>query len=318
MKRIRFTLKTVRIKSKEIHNDNFIIHSLEMKQTGNSGRRSFIDIECRICSHRKWTQTNDHINGKHSCRVCSNGTWTLKRARKELEIMFDKDYIIHNISLREVGNTQKQKISFIDIECTSCKTRKWKNLSAILMKKTKCVYCNMWTLEKAQKLSKNLYNDKFIIRKLSRKNLKREPYINIECIDCGYINWVSVKNHKECGCGGKCNIRGQRNVQLETLRNNPILANQPYKLYFLKFTHKVTNEQFYKVGKTKFNIQRRFRKNQYNDYIIEECQLVEGTHLWVAEQEEEFIEKYKDYQYTPNNKFDGWTECFKPEIIKEF
>jgi hypothetical protein len=92
------------------------------------------------------------------------------------------------------------------------------------------------------------------------------------------------------------------------------LANEYYKLYFLRFTHIITNEQFYKVGKTKHSIDKRFDKPEYNNYNIEEIDVIESTHLWVAIEEDKFLNNFKNYQYAPKIKFGGYTECFKEEI----
>ncbi|MBC8427530.1 MAG: hypothetical protein H8D97_01425 [Proteobacteria bacterium] len=78
------------------------------------------------------------------------------------------------------------------------------------------------------------------------------------------------------------------------------VGNQEKTASFLHITCKVCN---YKI---------------YNDYIIEECQVEKGTHLWVAEQEDEFINKYKKFKYIPKIKFGGYTECFNLDIVKEF
>ena len=104
------------------------------------------------------------------------------------------------------------------------------------------------------------------------------------------------------------------------MKSNFNLAQEIYNLYFLKFTHKgKDNNSFYKIGKTKRTIKERFQSKRYNNYTIEECQVVEGTHLWVAEQEEAFINKYYGkYGYIPSEKIGGSTECFNLNIEKEF
>lgn len=76
-------------------------------------------------------------------------------------------------------------------------------------------------------------------------------------------------------------------------------------------------EKFYKIGKTNQNISRRFRNNKH-EYKIKEICIIESTHLLVAEEENNIINKYYDkYGYIPFQKFVGYTECFKPEIIGE-
>jgi ribosomal protein S27E len=248
--------------------------------------------------------------------------WTLEKVQIRSNEIHDNKFTILNIERKIAGN-KGTYYNFINIKCSKCKYENCVKIDNHINKKQDCPNClgrAEWTLETIRIASTKLHNDKYTIHNIKMKKIKNRnrSFIDLECKDCKRRNWVYTTSHisQQRGCGGICMGIANRLKQIQFLKVNHILAKELYKLYFLKFTHKVTNEQFYKVGKTKKQIKQRFSNSNYN---IEECQVVEGTHLWVAEQEDEFINKYyNNYGYSPQEKFGGHTECFKPEIIKEF
>jgi hypothetical protein len=255
----KLTLGEVQSRSDKIHNNKFIIHSIETKEYGNCGyKRAYIDVECKDCGFRKLTELSNHTNGRNGCMRCSYNMYTLEYVRKESVLVHGELFKIYDIKMLKMNGDKKRSRSYVDLEC------------------------------------------------------------NI----CGFRSLVLVHNHinKKIGCGGNfCKYQVNRKIQIKILKNNPDLANQFYTLYFLKFIHKITDEQFYKVGITKHSIKRRFSGKLYSDYIIKECQVVKGTHLWAVEQEDDFINKYYDkYSYVPRKKIRGWTECFRINISNEF
>lgn len=236
----------------------------------------------------------------------------------------NKNIIIHDFESKLIG-VKKAKRTYVNIECKICNYKKLIRVSQYI-KYSECTNCNNrvpLTLEKVKSRSIEIHGDKFIIHNLDfRKDNQGESrsFIDIECIDCNNRWWVSTNKHinRGQGCGGKCKQHVNRKYQVEVLKSNSSLADQKYKLYFVRFIHKITNDQFYKVGKTCKTINQRFSGKEYSNYLIEQCQVVEGTHLWVAEQEDIFINKYKKYKYNPNESFSGYTECFNQDIVKEF
>jgi hypothetical protein len=324
--KMKWDLINIQEKSDNIHNNKFKCKSIISKEVGiKKQKHKFVTLICNTCNYENTVRISSHINSKTGCPSCSNKlTWTLERAKIEVNKIHKNKFIVHDIHIKKSKNNKK--ISYVDLECIDCSHRNLVSISNTISNKKSCRNCaiNIWNIETAQNESDKIHNKKFLlsnikIKKYGNKN-QSSTHVDITCKDCGYTNNILISNHiyNNQGCGGKCNIKGQRQVQIETLKNDCILANQTYKLYFLKFTHKITNEQFYKVGKTRNNIKKRFRSKEYNNYIIEEVQVVEATHLWVAEQEDIFINKHKDYQYIPDEKFDGYTECFKLEIKNNF
>ena len=245
---------------------------------------------------------------------------------EEIQERANDNFIVLDSEIKEYGN-QGRSQRYISTECKKCGYLNSVILSNAMNKKIGCPSCSgkvPWTLEKIRERSKDIHKNKFIIYALNKRRVGSQQLtrqcVDIECKFCGHANTVLIGDFlKGSNCGGGCRGTGHRETQISFLRNNPMQANELYKLYFLKFTHKVTYEEFYKVGKTNKVINARFSGRDFFDYNIEECQIVEGTHLWVAEQEDEFINKhYNRYGYKPKNKFSGYTECFRSDIIQEF
>jgi ribosomal protein S27E len=240
--------------------------------------------------------------------------WTIETIRERSKELHNNKFIIY--SIKSTGKF-KNKVRKIDIECNDCGYRRWSTISNHISHKIGCASCSgmiPWTLKKVQEESNKIHNNKFNIKSIFIKD--GSTNISIECIDCNHnFNTTAFRHIKlQSGCTGKCRMIYDRESQILNLKSNLILANQSCNLYFLKFTHKTTNEQFYKVGKTFKNINHRFRGKQYSTYIIDIISVIKATHLWVAIEENKFITNFKQYRYIPKNKFGGYTECFSKDI----
>lgn len=79
------------------------------------------------------------------------------------------------------------------------------------------------------------------------------------------------------------------------------------------------DEEFVKIGITSDSIKERYRKKKsmpYDYEVIHETTSNNKKMIW--EIERKFIKKLNKYQYIPNKKFGGFTECFNVESIKMF
>jgi hypothetical protein len=246
--------------------------------------------------------------------------WTKESVQEDLNFIYDNKFKIIHIKV-EYCNYNKCDILIIKTKCNDCELIQTNNIKQFTKRKYTCSGCSglIWTLEKAQEESDKIHDSKF---KISDIRIKKSPLdgskqsiVNIECTVCGLYNTVYVNDHinEECGCNSLlCRNAKSREKTIENLRNQPLKGNEEWQLYLIKFTHKITNDWFYKVGKTKNKIKVRFSGKRYNNsYNIEECKIIKCTHLQAAEQEDDFIKRYGDYQYTPKEKFEGWTECFR-------
>ena len=85
-------------------------------------------------------------------------------------------------------------------------------------------------------------------------------------------------------------------------------------LYIIKMFN--IDESFIKIG-ISINPKHRFKElkinSKYNIEIIE-TQFFEDFNLTIIKEHELHV-KYKKFQYIPENKFGGWTECFNYHII---
>jgi hypothetical protein len=238
-----------------VHNNKFIIYSINRIEYGSYGKKgTYLDLKCKVCNHRNLVKSYNHLNEKTGCVSCSGKSkWTLEKVRTKSKEIHNDKFIIHNIQIKNIGN---KTASYIDSECKICKNR--------------------------------------------------------SIVDVGaHIN-------QRIGCGGACKRGGSRESYIEFLKNNSSQANRICTLYFLKFTHKITNEEFYKVGITFKKISERFRDRLYKKYIIEECQVIKTTNLKAVLEEDDFLGKFSKYKYLPEVRFKGWTECFSKEIVNEF
>lgn len=98
-------------------------------------------------------------------------------------------------------------------------------------------------------------------------------------------------------------------------QNNPTEKNIQGKLYIVEMTGKTDN--FIKVGITKRTIKERFAVSGLGDKYFDK-RIVHELSLplydaWLLEQK--ILKDLKEYQYFPNYKFSGQTECFKVKDV---
>lgn len=241
---------------------------------------------------------------------------TKEYIQEEFNFIYDGKFMVQGIN-EKYCEFLKSNIIFINVKCNDCEHEWTSELKQFTKRKNHCVGCAgwVWTLKRAKEHSKQVHEDRFIIYDyfILRNKYTSIGYLNIKCKVCNTLAKVIAKEHLTEGHGCNdpfCRSQARMTGEIKCLENNPNLANEKCKLYFLKFTHRVTYEEFYKVGKTKQSIDYRFSKEK-KVYDIEVMKIIESTHLWAAQEEREFIDIYRDYQYIPNDKFGGYTECFK-------
>lgn len=76
------------------------------------------------------------------------------------------------------------------------------------------------------------------------------------------------------------------------------------------------DESFIKVGITSLNVKLRYK--QLKDYDYKIIGLVKGDPSYIYDLEKEFIKEFKNYKYIPKILFQGYTECFKNNIIEKY
>lgn len=92
--------------------------------------------------------------------------------------------------------------------------------------------------------------------------------------------------------------------------------NKLAKVYIIKCWDK--DESFLKIGRTFNTVKRRFGTYKELPYFWEILKVFESTNyteIW--NKERYFHRKYKDFKYKPLKNFQGQTECFSIELLKE-
>lgn len=114
--------------------------------------------------------------------------------------------------------------------------------------------------------------------------------------------------HKSANCikCAKQSAKGIYSNKKILERNKVEYKNTPSELYILKL--KKEKEIFFKIGVTKQNITARSgQMGVYKSTVIKTIK----TNLYdAAIKEQELLENFKEYQYIPEHKFGGYTECF--------
>ena len=164
-------------------------------------------------------------------------------------------------------------------------------------------------------------NQSEIIKKASIVHENKYNYSNVKYINyhtkieiiCNFHGsfWQTPANHISSGQGCcKCN-KHIGAVSEKFFKKYPNKRNIPANLYFVKFKNK--DEEFYKVGLTINKVEKRFLAER-NTFDIQIIDIVKTTLYEAFIKEQKFKIDFMTFQYIPINKFQGWTECFRPEI----
>lgn len=84
-------------------------------------------------------------------------------------------------------------------------------------------------------------------------------------------------------------------------------------LYIIQLTNPI--ESFIKIGITNKDLKSRFKSK--NHYIITSLLEIKKDAEWVSKLEHSIKKKFKKYQYFPQVKFAGWTECFNLDSLSQ-
>ncbi len=162
--------------------------------------------------------------------------------------------------------------------------------------------------EKILNEAKKVHSDRYNYSQVNYINYHTK--IEILCKVHGSF-WQTPANHISNGQGClKCN-KHIGAISENFFELYPEKKNLPTTLYFAKF--KNSDEEFYKVGITTGDINKRFTPDR-NIFDIEFKHLVKTTLYNAFIQEQQFKINFRKFQYIPLVKFQGWTECFKTEI----
>jgi hypothetical protein len=124
-------------------------------------------------------------------------------------------------------------------------------------------------------------------------------------------NWQITLNSKSEEEKAVINRGKATKINYRTLWDKEL--NTPGILYLLKVYK--DGEVFYKIGITTKTIRQRYNGYTIGGYVYEVIKTVSDTIHKCFLMEQDIIKSNKSIRYNPNEKFDGWTECFINEPV---
>ena len=137
--------------------------------------------------------------------------------------------------------------------------------------------------------------------------------VNIKCQTHGTFSQLPTHHKRGFGCPA-CGYSSS-NWSPKSYKNR--VGNRFSEVYIIKCWN--VEEEFYKIGITCLGLSSRYnRKMPYKYESVGSVVFEEGDQTWRTE--DYLKSKLKKYRYTPNIKFEGYTECFKyiDEVYEEF
>jgi len=156
--------------------------------------------------------------------------------------------------------------------------------------------------EVKQRLLKNGYE---LLSSYERTNKR----VKTKCLTCNHIftRRINASLYNTFGCP-LCSKQNNGFVRSNYFDKKPEMKEVPCKVYLLKFSG--NNEEFYKIGITRQELNERTRKIPYD---LVESEIIETTFYRAYQLEKSLKSTIKPYQYRPQLKFNGWSECFIAE-----
>lgn len=271
-----------------------------------------IKWKCVYCKH-EWKASPNGVIGEHksncpSCtRILSGKKKSLGQKQRVMKILESKD-------IKLVSNYTRI-IDKHNFHCKKCNHVWSVHLNDIVNNNTGCPLCAGLI-----KLTNEVVD-----QRLSQRNdiiYRIDDIVNART----KCRWRCVYGHKwlaipdsilnfGTGCPF-CNKKGFYNEAYKQL--NPNDMNLVANLYVVRFIHKSTGESFIKIGITKNRISKRFAsyKKLYDVKTLHISKLFLGDCI---DLENYIIYRMRNYQYIPEGKFNGRTECFIdiPEVERE-
>lgn len=88
-----------------------------------------------------------------------------------------------------------------------------------------------------------------------------------------------------------------------------------YKVYIIEIYN--DNERFIKIGRTFNTVEKRFSMDGSLPYFYDILKIIEGNPHKIFKLESKLKREFKQYRYTPIERFHGFKECFTTDI-KQF
>jgi hypothetical protein len=124
-------------------------------------------------------------------------------------------------------------------------------------------------------------------------------------------NWQATLNSKSEEEKAAINRGKATKINYRTLWDKEL--DTPGILYLLKVYK--DDEIFYKIGITTRTVRQRYNGYTIGGYVYEVIRTVNDTIHKCFLMEQDIIKSNKSIRYSPNEKFEGWTECFINEPV---
>lgn len=263
--------------------------------------------KCTNCDNI-WNSSYANISSGKDCPECARLRIQTKNTFTDKHI--DKKLINDNKNIKRIGKylTARQSIKW---ECIICK-HEWVTTPDKILRGTGCPTC----ATNKRRLTNEIVDSRVAI--INNKISRIDDFINTRT----KIQWKCDKDHiweatpdrilAGTGCP-KCNMMGTYRLSLGTAELQ-ITTN----LYLIRFVSKINDNSFIKIGITKQKILTRFAGYTKN-YDIEILYNTKLSLLECINTEQKVIQNLSKYQYIPEGKFGGKTECFIdiPEVEKK-
>lgn len=148
---------------------------------------------------------------------------------------------------------------------------------------------------------------------VDKKDLPTNQSDKIKC-KCKYhgIFYKSICELKKGYYCQKCRFKGYSKTEFVNFCKNR--GKEKAIIYLIKIFDE--KEVFYKIGITSNTIKERFRKlNFKTGYNYEIINFKEDKPSKIWDMENKNKKKLKKYRYSPDNYFEGYTECFTKDIL---
>lgn len=257
-----------------------------------------ISWECSKCGNI-WRSTYANISRGRGCPICAINK--NKKRNTFTNEYVDKRLKINNKNIKRIDDyvTARHPIKW---KCFICE-HVWMASPDKVLHNTGCPNC----ANNRRKLTNDIIDSRIL--SANRNIIRLGDYVNIKI----KIRWRCNRNHTWLASPDrvlsgtrcpKCNMIGNYRLSLNDEKLQEITT-----LYVVRFISKTTNIKFLKIGITKNTISQRLSryKKNYNIKILYAAKL---SLLECINIEQKTIHEMKSYQYIPEGKFGGKTECF--------
>mgnify|MGYP005857385263 CR=1 FL=1 len=303
-------------KSQKIHNNKY-----DYSLTEYEGSKTKVKIICP--EHGEFEQTpNKHLSGK-GCYFCGK----IRSGNKNTKNIEYNHFVIESTKVHSNKYTynikDKTYLKLYDKIVVICPTHgEFTQTTKNHLSGAGCMKCsNSKNGKNNRKITKDVIND-FNQTHNNKYDYSLVDYINnftkvkIICSDHGVFEQKPSNHLSGQGCPKCGKMRKEKHIScnyIDKYTKYPELGEEVGVIYLMNFINNERNENFYKIGIT-VNLQKRLNYLRcVSDYIVNITFFKEMKNIECAILEKKLHNRFKDFKYIPQEKFNGWTECFNTQ-----